>query len=132
LEKKDENALHDLILGQTTRGLLSFHMSFHLLRAGTAGVHVLDKGDTQRAATVLVTGELGCERTLVCGYRSYRGGKHTNASFSSVRRIELNNTSAAGAAMGFILDFGPLNLADGGEQIDKILVASGPRQLCAS
>lgn len=58
--------------------------------------------------------------------------KHTNCSLSSVGSIKLNNTSTAGAAVRLILDFSAVNLANGGEQIDQVLIASRPRQLGSS
>lgn len=56
--KKTCSDLHDLVLRKTS-GLCSLH-HVHVLRSW-AGIQVLDKGDAQRATSVLVTGELGCE-----------------------------------------------------------------------
>lgn len=95
--------LHDLVLRQ----------------AGGVGVHnvsasrslVLDKAQAKRAATVLVTGELG------------------DGSVCVVNSVEANNTSAARASVWLVLNLGLLNLADCGEELNKILIAGRPRQL---
>lgn len=55
--------------------------------------------------------------------------ERTNCGFRSIGSIKLNHTSTAGAAVGFVLDFSTINLADGGEQIDQVLIASRPGQL---
>lgn len=55
--------------------------------------------------------------------------ERTDSSFSSVRTVELNHTGATGATIGLILNFGAINLADGGEQVDEVLVAGRPGQL---
>jgi hypothetical protein len=56
---KDENALHDLVLGQTG-WLLAFH---HFFRT-RASVHVLHECDAQRTTSVLVAGEFGCGKDI--------------------------------------------------------------------
>jgi hypothetical protein len=50
--------LHDLVLGETTGWWDIIHHVALALRGG----HVLDKSDAERAATILISSELGCER----------------------------------------------------------------------
>jgi hypothetical protein len=97
--------LHDLVLRQ----------------AGGVGVHghgvstsrglVLDEAQAKRAATVLVSRELG------------------DGSIRVVDGVEANNTSAARTSIGLILNLGLLNLADCGEELNEILIAGRPGQL---
>jgi hypothetical protein len=68
-------------------------------------------GELQRTAAVLVARELGDGRLGVVG------------------AIELDDTSALGAAVGLVLDLGLLDGADRGEEIDEILIAGGPGEL---
>lgn len=56
----------------------------------------------------------------------------TNCGLSSVRTVEFNHTRAAGTTVGLVLDFGLFDLADGGEEINQILIAGGPRKLSLS
>jgi hypothetical protein len=90
--------LHDLILGQA--GGLGFHSI-----STTARSLILDEAQTKRATTVLVTREL-----LDSGLRIFGS-------------VEADNASASGSAVWLILDFGLLNLSDGSEEFDQILVA---------
>lgn len=98
-----------------------------------ARVHVLDECDSQRTASVLVSRELGCEWVSGLFEDVYSSRKQdfklTNGGLGGIGSIELDNTSAAGTTVGLILDFGAINFADGGEQVDQVVVASGPRQL---
>lgn len=96
-------ALHDLVLRQA--GSVGVH------NVSASGSLVLDKAQAKRAATVLVTGELG------------------DGSVCVVNSVEANNTSAARASVWLVLNLGLLNLADCGEELNKILIAGRPRQL---
>jgi hypothetical protein len=94
--------LHDLLL-QRTRGL-----DVH----GSAGlVGVLHVGEAEGTAAVHVLLEL----------RDRSGG--------IILRTELDHTGAARATVGLVLDFGTLDLADSGEQLDQVLVAGAPGEV---
>lgn len=97
--------LHDLVLRQAG----GFGVHGHGVSA--SGGLVLDEAQAKRAATVLVSRELG------------------DGGVGVVDSVETNNTSAARTSIGLILDLGLLNLADCGEELNEILVAGGPRQL---
>jgi hypothetical protein len=99
-------SLHHLILGETG-GTLCVHGIVALL----AWSLVLDEAQAKRTATILVAAEL------------------VNGGLRIVCRVEADYTSAAGATVWLVLNLSLLNLADSGEQLDKILVASGPWQL---
>lgn len=43
---------------------------------------------------------------------------------------KLNDTSATGATSRLVLNLCALDFADGGEELDEIVVASAPRKLC--
>lgn len=43
--------------------------------------------------------------------------------------LKLNNAGAAGATVRLVLDLSALDLADGGEELDEVVVAGGPRKL---
>lgn len=92
--------LHDLILRQT--GSLSLH---GIAAAAAAGSLVFDEAQTERTTTVLVTGEL------------------LNGSVGILGRIESDHTSSTGTTVWLVLNLGLLNLANCGEQLDKIFVA---------
>ncbi len=72
---------------------------------------ILDVVQAERATAVLVVLELG-DRGL--------GG---------VGAVEADHAAAARPAARFVLNLGLLDLADGGEELDKILVACRPGQL---
>lgn len=74
----------------------------------TALVQVLDEAEVQGTTTILVALELG------------------DGCLGRLGRVEADNTSAAGTATGLILDFGLLHLADGGEELNQIVVAGRP------
>lgn len=95
--------LHDVALGHAT--MVGVH------GVATAWLEVLNIAKPELAATVLVTLELG------------------DGSIRCLGSIESNDTGASGAAAWLVLDLGLLNLADGSEQLDQILVTSGPRKL---
>lgn len=76
-----------------------------------AGLEVLDVAEPELTATVLVSLELGY------------------GSIGCLGSIESDNTSSSGAATRFVLNLGLLNFADRPEQLDQVLVASGPRKL---
>ena len=56
-------------------------------------------------------------------------GVHTNGCLCCVCGIELDDASTAGAAIGLVLDLGTVDLANGGEQINQVIVAGRPGQL---
>jgi hypothetical protein len=95
--------LHDLLL-QRARGL-----NVHGGGAGLVGV--LNVGETEGTATVRVLLELG------------DGGSRV------VLGSELDDTGTTRATVGLVLDFSTLDLADGGEELDQVLVAGAPGQV---
>ena len=94
--------LHHLLLQVAT--LLTLH---HVAALTT----VLDIGEAERTTTVLVACEFG------------------DGSLGVRLRAELHNTRACRATVRLVLDLGALDLADGGEELNKILVAGAPWQL---
>lgn len=56
-------------------------------------------------------------------------GYHTDRSLGVLSAVELNNTSAPRAAIRLVLNLRTLNLPDGVEQLNKVIVAGGPRKL---
>jgi hypothetical protein len=95
--------LHDMILSAC---------GVHHVTASTVGdIGIANKGQLQRTTAVLVASEFG------------------NGSLSILGRVELNNTRSFGAAVPFVLNLGFLDRADRGEEVDEILVASGPGEL---
>lgn len=75
---------------------------------------VLDVAESKLAATILVSLELG------------------DGSISGFSSIEAHDTGTSGAAARFVLDLGLLDLSDGSEELDQVLIAGGPRKLRAS
>jgi hypothetical protein len=55
--------------------------------------------------------------------------KRTDSSVSIALDGELNDTASTRTAIGLVLNFSALDLSDGGEEFDKILVAGTPRQV---
>ena len=53
----------------------------------------------------------------------------TNSGFSVLSAIKLDDTGSTGATIRFVLDLGTLDLADGGEELDQIVIAGGPGKL---
>lgn len=103
------SGLHDLVLGKA-----GMSVSLHALRTRLLGlllVHVLDKAQVERAATILVTLELG------------------NGGLSVVIGIKSDDTRTSGATTGLILNLGLLDLTNRSKELDEIFVASGPGQL---
>jgi hypothetical protein len=72
---------------------------------------IFDEAQTKWSTTILVTREL-LDRSL--------------RIFSSV---EANNASASRSTVRLVLYFGLLNFSNGGEELNKILIARGPRKL---
>lgn len=95
--------LHHLLL-QAAGLLLALHRVL---------VCVLNIRQAERTTAVLVAGELGDGRLGV------RLG------------TEFDNASAGRALVGLVLDLCTLNLADRREQLNQVLVARAPRQLCS-
>lgn len=77
----------------------------------SAGLEVLDVAKPKLTTTVLISLELGY------------------GSIGCLGSIKANNTSSSGAAARFVLDFSLLNFTDRPEQLDQVLVASGPGKL---
>lgn len=95
---------HDLILCEVS------DFCFHSI-TGTTRDLVFDKAQAERTASVLIAREF------------FNGG------ICILGRVKSNNTSTTGSAIRLILDLSLLDLANGGEQFNKILVASGPWEL---
>ena len=57
------------------------------------------------------------------------GLRLTDSSAGIFYAAELDNTGSARAAVGLVLNLGTLDLANGGEELDQILVAGRPGQL---
>lgn len=53
----------------------------------------------------------------------------TNSCFSIWLLLEFDDTGSTRTAVGLVLDLGTRHLADCGEQLNKILVAGGPREV---
>lgn len=103
---------------------IHLHLSHHPLLRHAGAIHVLHlhvsptrtarvqgKGQSERTSTILVIGELG------------------DGLFSILGRSEANHTRAARAAVGLVLDFGLLDLADGLEELDQVIIAGRPGEL---
>lgn len=95
---------HDLVLGEAAVGV-----GVHAV--ATAGGEVLDVAQAKRAAAVLIALEL------------------SDGSLGGVGVVEADHTAAARAAARLVLDLGLLDLADGGEELDQIVIAGGPGKL---
>ena len=80
----------------------------------TSLVHVFDKAQVERTATILVALELG------------------DCSLCCFDAIESNDSGASRAATWFVLDLSLFNLANCSEQVDKIFVAGRPGKLQSS
>ncbi len=78
--------------------------------AGTRG-DVLDETEAEGSSAVLVALEFG------------------NGRLGRVGCVESYHTGASRPTAGLILDLSLLNLADSREELNKIVIASGPRQL---
>lgn len=77
----------------------------------TALGEVLDVAESKLATTILVSLELG------------------DGSIGGLGSIESHDTGTSGAAAWLVLDFGLLDLSDGSEELDQVLIAGGPRKL---
>jgi hypothetical protein len=97
------NLLHDLILRQACG------LGLHGIQA--TGSLVLDEGQSKWASAVLVPREL------------------FDRSVGTLRRVESNDTCPPRPPVWFILDLGLFNLSDGGEKLNKVLVARRPGKL---
>ena len=102
-----EAALHDLILSEAADWL---GLQRHSIVVRSWGL-VLNEAEAEWATTVLVTRELG------------------DGSLGVLDTIEANDTGSAGTSVWLVLNLGLLDLSDGGEELDKILVAGGPWKL---
>jgi hypothetical protein len=90
--------LHDLILRQAASSI-----SVHGIASSRS--LVFDKAEAKWSSTILVTREL------------------LNSSIGILSGVESDDSGTSGSAVWFILDFGLLNLANGGEQLNQILIA---------
>lgn len=72
---------------------------------------ILDVAQAERAAAILVALELG------------------DGGLGGVRAVEADHAAAARPAARLVLDLRLLDLADGGEELDQILVARRPGEL---
>lgn len=101
-----DGASHDFIL------LDAHHAFIRTSRLATvANVEVFDEAKTERTTSVLITSEF------------------CNGSLGIVTVVELNDSGTFRAAVWFVLDLRLLNLADGLEQLDQVIITSGPGQL---
>jgi hypothetical protein len=100
-----DTILHDLLLER------SVGLDVHGRHGGAGLVVVLDVREAKRTATVHVLLE-------------FRDG-----SSGVLLGAELDNTGAAGATVGLVLDLSALNLTDSSEELDEVLVASAPRKV---
>lgn len=98
--------LHDVVLGQATV------IGVHGITA--TGLQVSDVAQSQLPTTVLVALELGDGR------------------ISRLGSVEADDASASGAATWLVLDFRLLDVSNGAEELDQILVASRPWKLCSA
>lgn len=96
--------LHDLVLGQATMGV-----GVHAV--DSSWCHVLNEAKAKRSPSILVALELR-DRCL-----------------GSVRAVKAHNTCTPRASTRLVLDLSLLNLTDGREQLNKVFIASGPREL---
>ncbi len=113
-------ALHDLILGHTSSLFSAFH--------GIASIEVLvfDIGEAERTPTILVAREFGYEKVSVSCKPRLMERIHTDGGLSIIGIVELHDTGATRAPIGFILNLCTFNFADRGEELNQIIVASGP------
>lgn len=100
--------LHDLVLGKTT---VTIGVHDITTAATTTGSKVLDVAEAERTSTVLVT------------------LKFCNGSLGSISVIKPDNTAAARPTAWLILDLSLFNLANGGEQLNQVVVARRPGKL---
>lgn len=94
---------HKLVLGQS-----AVRVRVH---AVAARLDVLDKAETKGPPSVLVALEL-CDGGL-----------------GRVGIVEADHSATTRSTAGLVLDLGLLDLADGGEQLDEVFIAGGPREL---
>jgi hypothetical protein len=92
-------------------------------------IGIAHEAETERTTAVLVPGELGCERLASsCGFHD-GCQQRTDCGLRILGSVELNNAGSARAAISLVLDLCLLHRADGGEEVDEILIACGPRKL---
>lgn len=97
---RTKNELHNLVLCKS-----GVRIGFHAVAAARL-VQIFDEAQVQWSSTILVALEL-CDCRL--------GG---------VNRVKTDNTAASRSAAGFILNLSLLDLANGGEQFNQVIVAS--------
>lgn len=86
-------------------------LGVHSISTTVASILVLDKAQSKRTATILVTREL------------------LNGGVGVIGVIESYYTSTTGASVWLVLDLSLLNLTNSREQLDKILIAGRPGKL---
>lgn len=89
---------------------------------------VSDVTQAERTTTVEITGEFGCEE-LVFTNRHRVKWALTDSRLGILSIVELDDTGSPGATTGLVLNLGALNLSDGVEELNEIIVASRPRKL---
>ena len=123
-KRKKTRALAHLVL------LLGHH--FSSIHDIASKVGVANITESQWATTVEVSREFCCA-PLSTGRRERKKRKGqkklTNSSFGIVGRIELHHTGSSRPSIGFVLDFRTLHLSNSIEQLNQIIVASGPWEL---
>jgi len=77
----------------------------------TTRVDVLDKAEAKRPSAVLIALKLG------------------NSSFGCVGIVKADDSATTRSTARLVLDLGLLDLANRGEELDEIFIASGPREL---
>ena len=87
--QQGNNRSHDLILGQALRGLGALHH----LRAGTR-MHILDKRNSQRTASILVASELGWRGETVSNETRKKKGRHYRTKGTTNSPIAVSASSA--------------------------------------
>lgn len=86
-------------------------ISFHGFTATGLVVHIFDEAQVERASTVLISLKLG------------------DGGLGSLSSVEFNHATTTRTAARLVLDLCLFNLADGGEELDEIVIASGPGEL---
>jgi len=115
---------HDLVLRESG----SFG-TFHHVPARS--VQILDVREAERTATILVTAELGFVMSADCYVRFWRHTLGlTDRCGGVILTAELDDTSALGAAVALVLDFGTFYFANSGKELDQVVIAGRPWQLC--
>lgn len=95
----------------------------------TTNVGIFDIGQTEGTTTVLIASKFCC---IPCKYKAvfpYTKDQLTDRGLGIIGRVKFDNACASGSTIWLILDLRSLDLANGGEELDQILVAGRPGQL---